>query len=144
MTAHTDYFKSATQYFTAGNQTLKDNFEKSMAALTEMNTLSRKNMEALMASATAAAKGAETIGSRAAAYSKKSVEDHMAAIRALATAKSVQEVVELQAQYAKSAFQGAVAEMAGFNETVSASVKDSFSPINERIAAVVEKVQPAR
>ena len=78
------------------------------------------------------------------AYSKKAMEDQVAAAKSLTTAKSVQEVVELQTAYAKSAIEAYIAEMNKASETVSASVKDSFQPINERVTAFVEKVQAAR
>ncbi len=132
------------QFTTAGNKAFKDSVEKSMGAIAEMNAHSKKNLEALVASVTAATKGAETLGARAIAYSKKSVEDQVAAAKTLAGAKSVQEVVELQTAFAKSAFETYVAEMNRMTETVATSVKESMSPINERMTAMVERVQTAR
>jgi phasin family protein len=72
------------------------------------------------------------------------MEDHVAAAKSLTSAKSVQEVVELQTAYAKSWMDAYIAEMNKASETVSASVKQSFMPINERVTAFVEKVQAAR
>jgi phasin family protein len=132
------------KFTTAGNQAFKDSIEKSLGALGEMNTNSKKNMEAVVASVTAATKGAEALGAQAMAYSKKSMEDHVAAAKSLTSAKSVQEVVELQTTWAKSALESYIAELTKASETVAASVKESFSPINERVTALVEKVQAAR
>ncbi len=131
------------QFTTAGNQAFKDSIEKSLGALGEMNTHSKKNMEAMVASVTAATKGAEALGAQAMAYSKKSMEDQVAAAKSLTTAKSVQEVVELQTAWAKSAMEAYIAELNKASEIVAASVKDSFSPINERVTALVEKIQAA-
>ena len=137
--------KNTTEQFTAaGNKAFKDSVEKSMAALGEMNTSSKKNLEAVVASVTAATKGAETLGVRAIAYSKKSMEDQVAAAKSLAGAKSLQEAVELQTAFAKSAFETYVAEVNKMGETVAASMKESMSPINERVTALVERVQVAR
>jgi phasin family protein len=134
--------KSAVdQFTTVGNKAFKDTFEKSMSTLAELNTQSKKNFEAAVASVTAATKGVETLGAHAAAYSKKSVEDQVAAAKSLAGAKSVQEVVELQTAFAKSAFETYVAEMNKMAETVAASMKESVSPINERVTAFVERIQ---
>jgi phasin family protein len=132
------------QFTTAGNQAFKDSIEKSLSALGEVNANSKKNLEAVVASVTAATKGAEALGAQAMAYSKKALEDQVAATKSLTTAKSVQEVVELQTAYAKSAFEAYIAHMTKASETVSASVKESFQPINERVTAFVEKVQGAR
>jgi phasin family protein len=137
--------KTATpnvEQFTANaTHAIKDTVEKSMAAITEMNTHSKKNLEAVVASVTAATKGAEALGARAIAYSKKSVEDQVAVAKTLAGAKSVQEAIEVQTTFAKSAFEAYVAEVTKMSETVSASVKESMAPINERVTALVERVQ---
>lgn len=139
-----DTVKNATDYFTASNHALKDNIEKSMSAMSEMSAMSKKNMEAMVASMTAAAKGAETVGARAMAFSKKSMEDQVAAAKALSSAKSIQEAVELQTGFAKTAFDTIVAEVNEISETMSASVKESMAPINERVTAFVERVQHTR
>jgi phasin family protein len=144
MTTSTETVKSAADYLTAGNQAFKDSIEKSIATISEMNAHSKKNIEAMIAAATAAAKGAETMGARAMAFSKKSVEDQVAAAKALAAAKSIQEAVELQTGFAKTAFETIVAEVNEMSETVSASVKETMSPLNERVTAFVERIQAPR
>jgi phasin family protein len=144
MDAMTETTKTTHDYINAGNLAFKDGIEKSIAAMYELNAHSKKNLEAMMASMTAAAKGAEAVGARAIAFSKKSVEDQIAAGKALAGAKSVQEVVELQTTFAKSAFESFVAEASEMAGAVSGSVKDAMSPINERVTALVERVQTAR
>jgi phasin family protein len=132
------------QFTTAGNQAFKDSIEKSLSALGEMNTHSKKNLEAVVASVTAATKGAEALGAQAMAYSKKAMEDQVAAAKSLSGAKSVQEVVELQTAFAKSAMEAYIAQMNKASETVAASVKECFLPINERVTALVEKIQAAQ
>ncbi len=132
------------QFATAGNQAFKDNVEKSLATLNELNAHSKKNLEAVVASVTAATKGAEALGAQAMAYSKKSVEDQVAAAKALAGAKSVQEAVELQTAFVKSSMEAYMAELSKWGETVAGSVKDSVKPLNERVTATVEKLQAAK
>ena len=140
----TEAAKTAHDYFQAGNTAFKEGIEKSIAAMYEMNAHSKKNLEAVLASMTAATKGVETIGARAIAFSKKSVEDQIAAGKALAGAKSVQEVVELQTSFAKTAFESMVAEANEIAGAVSGSVKEAMTPINERVTAMVERVQAVR
>ena len=137
--------KNTVEQFTAAsNVAFKEGVEKSLAAMNEMNTYSKKNLEAVVASVTAATKGAEALGAQAMAFSKKSFEDQVVAAKSLASAKSVQEVVELQTAFAKTALEAYMAEVGKMSETVSASVKDSMKPLNERVTAVVEKLQAAR
>jgi phasin family protein len=132
------------QFTTAGNQAFKDSVEKSLAGLNEMNAHSKKNLEAVVASVTAATKGAESLGAQAMAYSKVAVENQVAAAKALSGAKSVQEAVELQTSWAKSAMELYMAEVGKMGETVAAAVKDSMKPLNERVTATVEKLQSVK
>jgi len=137
--------KTTVDTFTAASSTaFKDGVEKTLAALNEANTTSKKNLEAVVASVTAATKGAEALGAQAMAFSKSSFETQVAAAKSLSSAKSVQEVVELQTAFAKTALETYMAEMGRMTETVSASVKDSMKPLNERMTAMVERLQAAR
>jgi phasin family protein len=137
--------KSTVEQMTAASSVaFKDGVEKTLAALNEANTYSKKNLEAMVASVTAATKGAEALGAQAMAFSKSAFESQVTAAKSLASAKSVQEVVELQTSFAKSALEAYMAEMGRMSETVSASVKDSLKPLNERVTAAVEKMQAVR
>lgn len=137
--------KTTVEQFTAAsNVAFKDGVEKSLAAMNELNAHSKKNMEAIVASATASAKGAEALGAQAMAFSKAVFDTNVSAAKSLAGAKSVQEVVELQTSFAKSALETYMAEFAKMSDTVSASVKESMKPLNERVTATVEKFQAVR
>jgi len=140
-----DTAKSTVEQFTtASNTAFKEGVEKTLAAMNEASAYSKKNLEALVASATAAAKGAETVGAQTMAFSKKAFDDQVAAARSLVGAKSVQEVVELQTTYARSFLETYMAEMGKLTETVSSSVKESLKPLNERVTDLVERVQATR
>jgi len=128
----------------AGNQAFKDSVEKSLGALNEVNALSKGNIEAVVESLTAATKGAETVGAQAMAFSKKNWDEAVSAAKTLSTAKSVQEVVELQSKYAKASMEAYVSELNLLTETLSSSFKDTFKPINARMTAAVEKFQSYR
>jgi phasin family protein len=132
------------QFTTAGNQAFKDGVEKSLAALNDMNAQSKQNLEAVVASVTAATKGAETLGAQAIAYSKKSMEDSAAAVKTLQGAKSIQDVIEFQTTYAKAALEAYLAEVNKASAIVSSSMKDSLVPLNARVSATVEQFQAAR
>jgi phasin family protein len=135
---------TAEKFAATSNQAFKENVEKSLAAFSDMNVQSKRNLEAVVASVTAATKGAETLGSQAMAFSKKTAEEHMAATKSLSGAKSLQEAVELQTSYAKGFMEAYLAEVTKWSETAQASVKESMRPINERVSAVVEQFQAAR
>jgi phasin family protein len=128
----------------AGQQAFREAIDKSLGSLGDMNAQSKRNLEAVVESVTAATRGAETLGAQALAFSKKSFEDTVAVAQSLGSAKSVQEVVEIQTTFAKTALEAYLGEVTRWSDTVSASVKDSFKPLNERMTATVEKFQSAR
>ena len=128
----------------AGTQALRDGLEKTSASIAELSAHSKQNLEALTASAAAAQKGAETLSAQALSYGKTSWENGVAAAQTISQARSIQELIELQTNFAKSAVETYLSEVTKATETLTGSVKDSFKPINERVTASVEKFQAAR
>jgi phasin family protein len=118
--------------------------EKSLSAINEMNAQAKRNVEAVVASLTAASHGAEALSSQAVAFTKKSVEGQVEHSKALASARSVQELIELQTSFAKSAFEAYVAEVTHAAETLSTAMKETFRPLNERTTAMAETLQSQR
>ena len=137
--------KTATEAFeqvtTASNEAVRENIDRSMAALAEASSFGKQNVEAWMASATAAQKGFEALSARTVAFQKQALENHMAVTKSLMTSKSVQEFVEKQNAYAKSAFEAYFAELSGVSEMVAGLTKETIQPINERVNAVGQLIQ---
>ena len=133
-----------TDAATAGNKAFKDSAEKSLTALNELNAQGKRNLEAMVASVTAATRAAEQLGAQAMSYTKSSLETQVEAARALTGARSVQEAMELQTSYARRAMETYVSEMNRATETVSAALKDTMKPLNERATAMMEAAQSVR
>ena len=145
MAAAAETAKTTVDQITAASSVaFKGGVEKSLSALNEFNAHSKKNLEALVASTTAATKGAEAMGAQAMAYSKTAFEGNVAAAKSLAGAKSIQEIVELQTTFAKSALETYMAQVSKMSEMATASMKESMKPLNERVTATVEKFQAVR
>jgi phasin family protein len=142
--AQATFQANAEQAQAAGAKALKDVADKSAAGLTELNAQGKQNLEAIVASAAAAQKGVETLSAQSAAFTKKSWEDGVAAAQSMSQARSIQELLELQTTWAKSATEAYLAEVTKATDVLTASVKNSFKPINERVTASVEKFQAAR
>ena len=132
------------QMTAATNVAFKDGVEKTLTALNEANSYSKKNLEAVVASVTAATKGAEALGAQTMAFSKQAFETQVNAARAFAGVKSFQEAVELQTSFAKSALEVYMSEAGKFSETLPASVKEAVKPLNERVTDAVERLQAVR
>jgi len=137
--------KSATEAFEqitgASNEAVRENIDRSLAALSEASAFGKQNVEAWMASAAAAQKGFETLSARAVAFQKAALENHVAAAKSLMTSKSVQEFAEKQNDYAKTSFEAYVAELSTVSDLVQGVTKDALQPINERVNAVGQLIQ---
>jgi phasin family protein len=128
----------------AGAQAFRQGMEKSTASMTELNAHGKKTLDAMVESAAVAQKGAEALSQQALGFAKTSWEEGVAASKELSTARSVQEFFELQTAWAKKSMERYVAELTKTNEIVTATVKDSIKPLNERVTASVETFQAAR
>jgi phasin family protein len=139
---------AATQTFetvtTASNEAMKEGFEKSLNAINEFSAFQKDSVDAVIASATTATKSMEELNASTVAFAKKSMEDGVAAAKSMAGAKSVQELIELHADYTKSTLDAYLTEVNKSSDLVSAMVKDTFKPINDRVAAAVEAMQSQR
>lgn len=145
MPAKTTTAEAAFDNFSvASNKALKDNVERTMAALGDFNTFSKENVEALVTSMTKAGKGYEQINAAVIAYTKSAVEDGVSAAKRIAGAKSVQEIIEVQSDFAKSSLDAYIGEMNKVTDLYASTMKDAFKPINERVSAAVELFQSQR
>ncbi|MDZ4691968.1 TIGR01841 family phasin [Terricaulis sp.] len=137
--------KTATEAFetmtSASSETVRENIDRSLAALSEASAFGKQNMEAWVAAAAAAQKGFETLSARAVAFQKAALENHVAATKSLMTSKSVQEFAEKQNDYAKGAFEAYVAELTTVSDLVQGVTKETLAPINDRVNAVGQFIQ---
>jgi phasin family protein len=135
---------SAESAMENGTAALKTGLEKAMKGYDAFLGYGKENAEAVMKSATVAGKSAETINGEIYSYSKQSIEDTVAAAKAVMGSKSVHEAFEFQTDFAKSAFESYVAELSKISELATAATKDSFAPFKGRVQAWLDVVQTAR
>ena len=121
----------------------KTAFEKSAKIGEELVDFTKGNVEAFVASARVAAKASESLGQEAAEYGKKHLESATAAFKSFASVKSPTELFQLQSEYAKSAFDSAVAEASRVSESLMKVAGDIAQPISNRYAVAAEKFKAA-
>ena len=123
------------------NERAKAAAERSAKIVEELADLTRGNVEAIVASSKVAAKGFESLGQDAAEYSRKSFEDASAALKGFAEVKSATDLFKLQGDFARAAFDSAVAESARFSEALVKLAGDVVEPINSRYTVAAERVK---
>ncbi|PWC32658.1 TIGR01841 family phasin [Azospirillum sp. TSO35-2] len=120
----------------------KEQFEKAttqiLKSYEDLQAAGKANVEALVASSTIAAKGAEDLSREVVAYSQSALDKSITTGKALLTAKSLQEVVELQNAFLKSSFDSLVAETTRIQELTTKVTNEALAPLNARVTATVE------
>jgi phasin family protein len=127
-----------------GSEALKAGFDKAIKNYDLVLGYGKETAEAVMKSATVAGKGVETLSNEIYAYSKQSLEESITATRAVMSSKSLHEAFEYQSDFAKSAFEAYVGELARFGELFTATAKDSVAPLQGRVEAWLDIVQTTR
>jgi hypothetical protein len=94
----------------------KDGFDAAVSSFGEVN----KGLQAIVAEVTA--------------YTKKSFEDGTRAFEQLLGAKSFEQVIEIQSQYARMACEAYVAELSKLGEMYAGLTRNAYKPV-ERAAA---------
>jgi hypothetical protein len=97
-------------------------------AFDSIQSFSKDNVDVAIKAADAVTKGLQTIASEAADYSKRSFEANTAAFEKLAAAKSVDSVVALQQEFARTAYQGYVGQVTRFGEIMADMAKSAAAP----------------
>jgi len=96
----------------------------------------KEQLEAASTVAASLAKGLQTIAAEATDYSKKSLETNSAYLEKLVGAKSLDNAIQIQSEYAKSAYEGFVAQTTKMGELYASLAKEAFKPVESVIAKV--------
>ncbi len=125
------------------NAKLAEAMEQTMKSMTDMNEFAKGNVEAMIASAKAATAGAETLTAAIVENSKKSFEEAQATFKAITAAKSPNEALQLQSEFAKAQFEKTVAAWSQFSEAMLKASGEVFQPLSSRMALAAESVKKA-
>lgn len=121
----------------------KEAVEASMKSLDEMNDMARANVDALIASARAATAGVEQVVAHLTEVSKKSFEESTAMMKSLAAAKTPNDLMQLQTEYAKAQFDSAVSEYSKLTEMMVKLAGEVMEPVQNQIALATDKMKAA-
>ena len=100
----------------------------------DFQKFSKQQMEAVTAVATTVTKGLQEIATESTDYSKKAFADNTAVVEKLLGAKSVETAIQIQTEYAKSAYEGFVAQATKMNELLVKLTSEAFKPVQTAFA----------
>lgn len=99
----------------------------------------RQGMDAYLKNFGAMSKGIQAIAVEVADYSKKQFEASSAAFEKLVGVKTLDKAIEVQADYAKQAFEGFVAHSTKVGQLVTNLTKDAVKPVETAVAQATAK-----
>ena len=134
--------EQAAKTFEQTASATKEQVEKLSAQLlklsAELQALNKGNVEALVESTTIASKGAEELSREVDAYAQASFDKSVTTGKALLTAKTLQEVIDLQTDYVKASFDAFTAEASRLQDLTTRVTSAAFAPLNARLNVTVE------
>jgi hypothetical protein len=107
-------------------------------ATEDFQKMSKDNYEAVFRSCGEMNKGLQAIGTRVNDFSKQAFEDATRTFEKLLGAKSLEQTLEIQSQYAKKAYDTWMAEASKIGEMYAAVARDSYKPVEQAVKKPVE------
>lgn len=106
----------------------------------EFQKFSKESVDASMNAFSTLSKGVQAIAVESVDYTKKAFEEGTAALEKLFGAKSLEKAVEIQQDYAKSAYEGFVAQATKMGELYVDLAKEAYKPYE----GYLSKLTPAK
>lgn len=117
-------------------------FETIQKLTDESQRTSKETLDASLRAFAELNKGFQAITAEVTNYSKKVFEDGTRAFEQLIGAKSVEQAVEVQSQYAKKAFDSWTAQVAKLQEMYVALAQDAYRPVEQTALKNARKAAP--
>lgn len=105
----------------------------------EIQKLGQDQMDTTLKQFGTVSKGWQAIATEYADYSKKSFEAGTAALEKLFGAKSLDKAIEIQSEFAKTAYEGFVAQATKMGELYTDLAKESYKPLEGILAKATAK-----
>src|SRR5476651_522051 len=105
-----------------------------MNQVEDIQQYGKEHLDTVVASATTVQNGLQAIASAYGDYTKKSFEDTKSFVEKLSGVKSLEKAIEMQTEFAKSAYETFVAESQKIAGLYSDLAKETFKPIEGMVA----------
>ncbi len=138
MTAADDTAKKIESMTAETQKNVNAQMEKMAKSFEDVAAFNQESVDAMISASNVAMKAAEEINAELMAYSKKTLEEGVAAAKDFASSKSITELLEKQTEFAKLSFDGFMKQASKMNEMALAAAKNSMEPLSARMTAAGE------
>ncbi|MEM8753276.1 MAG: phasin family protein [Pseudomonadota bacterium] len=121
-----------------------DQFDKFTKSFEDMAAFGQETIDALVKSSNLAVKATEEMNAEFVSYSKKAMEEGVAAAKDLSAIKTMPELVEKQSAFLKDAMDGYMKQTVKMNEMFMAAAKDVSEPLSARAMAAADLMRSIR
>jgi phasin family protein len=126
--------------FSEAAERSEETAKRSRQAAEELAEMYRANVDAVAEASRIAATGAQSIGQTIASKSRDNIEQTANTVRSFAEAKNPTELLQLQGEFARTAFDRFVEDSSALTESFVKLAGEAFQPISSRASANAEKL----
>jgi phasin family protein len=130
--------EAVNQHYDTAVAVTRDHVAKTSALLEDLAVLGKGNLDAVVQSNTLVAKGMEAISREIMGYAQASLESAAAMSKALFGAKTLQDVIALNNDYAKTQIDSFLANSAKLSDLGAKVANEALEPISKRVNATLE------
>jgi phasin family protein len=109
------------------------------ATFEDFHKFSKQQLDAVAAAASSFSKGLQEIAAETTEFSKKAIAANTDVMEKLLGAKTIDSAIQIQTEFAKTSYEGLVAETTKIGELYAKLAKEAFKPIESAYAAVQPK-----
>lgn len=109
------------------------------ATFEDFQKLGKQQFDAVAAAATSLTKGWQEIAAETTEFSKKTIASNTEVFEKLLGAKTLDSAIQIQTEFAKSSYEGFVAETTKIGELYARLAREAFKPVETAYAAVQPK-----
>jgi phasin family protein len=109
------------------------------ATLEDFHKFSKQQFDAVAAAASSLSKGLQEIAAETTEFSKKAIAANTDVVEKLLGAKSFDSAIQIQTEFAKTSYEGLVAESTKIGELYAKLAKEAFKPLETAYAAAQPK-----
>jgi phasin family protein len=132
--------KNYERLFSATKEQVEKASASAFKTYEDLSKFSKENLDAYVAAGTTVAKGFESIGRAWVNFTQETFEASAQVAKALLSAKTLREAVDVQTDFAKTTFDKLVAEGTKVSEISVKVANEAVEPINARLNAAIEKL----
>ncbi len=135
-----DGMKKAAAGFETTQAKVRENMEKAMKTAEEFVTFGQGNVEAFMKSSQIWVAGMQDLSKQIAASAQANFDETMNTFKALTSAKSLKDAIDLQTSFARATVEKTMAESGRLTDASFKLTEQALAPITARVTLAVEKL----